>query len=96
MAAIYEGLCSKQIAEKFSLSIPTVNNDLKNMLHKTNTNNCSQLLQYAKNNGLLQAPAPEGELFLEIAAQAPTQHIAALSLLLNFRIFHIELLQCFQ
>ncbi len=53
LAAIYEGLSSKQIAEKFSLSINAINNHRKNMLHKTNTNNCSQLLQYAKKNGLL-------------------------------------------
>lgn len=54
LAAIYEGMCSKQIADKFSVSINTVNNHRKNMLHKTKTNNASELIRYAMNNGLLQ------------------------------------------
>ena len=54
LAAIYEGKCSKQIADKFFVSINTVNNHRKNMLHKTNTNNCPQLLHYALENGLLE------------------------------------------
>ncbi len=53
LAAIYKGMCSKQIAERFSVSINTVNNHRKNMLHKTNTNNASELIHYAMNNGLL-------------------------------------------
>ncbi len=53
LAAIYEGMCSKQIADKFSVSINTVNNHRKNMLQKTNTNNASELIHYALNNRLL-------------------------------------------
>ena len=53
LAAIYEGKSSKQIADKFFVSINTVNNHRKNMLHKTDTNNCPELLHYALQHGLL-------------------------------------------
>lgn len=53
LSAIDEGLCSREIADRFFVSINTVNNHRKNILQKTNTNNLSELLRYAKNNGLL-------------------------------------------
>ncbi len=53
LSAIYEGLGSKEIAEKFFVSINTVNNHRKNILQKTNTNNSSELIRYANRNGLL-------------------------------------------
>jgi DNA-binding CsgD family transcriptional regulator len=51
--AIYDGLSSKEIASKYSISINTVNNHRKNMLHKTGTYNSNELLRYAINHGLL-------------------------------------------
>jgi len=50
---VYEGNSSKEIAEKLSLSINTINNHRKNMLSKTGTNNCSELIKYAVTNGFL-------------------------------------------
>jgi DNA-binding CsgD family transcriptional regulator len=48
-----EGLSSKQIASKLGLSINTVNNHRKNMLHKMNCKSSSELLSYAIKYGLL-------------------------------------------
>jgi DNA-binding CsgD family transcriptional regulator len=50
---IYEGLSSQKISEKLFVSIYTINNHRKNILHKTNCNNTSELLGYALKNGLL-------------------------------------------
>lgn len=41
-----EGLSSKQIADKLKLSVHTVNNHRKNMLHKTNCKNMAELINY--------------------------------------------------
>jgi len=53
LSAVKQGMCSKAIAAQFYLSLNTVNNHRKNMLHKTNTNNCSELIEYARSSGLL-------------------------------------------
>ena len=48
-----KGLSSKQIADKLNKSIHTINNQRKNMLHKTNTDNLFQLLAYAIKNDFI-------------------------------------------
>ncbi len=48
-----EGLSSKQIAERLQLSIHTVNNHRKNMLHKTNCTSSAELLSHSVKHGLL-------------------------------------------
>jgi DNA-binding CsgD family transcriptional regulator len=53
LKSVYEGLSSKEIAEKLCISINTISNHRKNMLYKTKTNNCSELIRYAVKNGLL-------------------------------------------
>jgi len=53
LRSIYQGMSSKQIAGRYSLSINTVSNHRKNMLQKTKTNNSPDLLRYAFKHGLL-------------------------------------------
>lgn len=53
LSAVNDGLCSKEIAGKFLLSPNTVNNHRKNMLEKTKTNNCTELIRYARQHGLM-------------------------------------------
>jgi len=48
-----EGLNSRDIAERLFISINTVNNHRKNILHKTNANNMVEVLKYAIKNGIL-------------------------------------------
>ena len=50
---ISQGLSSKQVADKMSLSINTVNNHRKNMLAKICCNTSSELMSYAMKHGLL-------------------------------------------
>lgn len=50
---IADGLSSKQIADKLSLSINTVNNHRKSMLSKTNCKTTAELMNYAVKYGLL-------------------------------------------
>lgn len=50
---IYEGLSSKEIAEKLFVSINTVNNHRRNMLQKTGTKNANDLIRYAQKHGIL-------------------------------------------
>jgi len=52
LESIHLGLSSKEIAEKHLVSINTINNHRKNMLHKTNTKNSTQLVHYARKKGL--------------------------------------------
>lgn len=47
-----DGLCSKQIADKLSISIHTVNNHRKKMLVKTNCKNFPELLKLAIRSGI--------------------------------------------
>lgn len=53
LAAVKQGMASKEIASRFYLSLNTVNNHRKNMLQKTKTNNSSELIEYARCNGLI-------------------------------------------
>jgi DNA-binding CsgD family transcriptional regulator len=48
-----EGLSSKRIADKLRLSINTVNNHRKNMLHRTNSRSTGELISHAIKYGLL-------------------------------------------
>lgn len=48
-----DGLSSKQIASKLSISINTVNNHRKNLLQKTDCKNSAELLSLAAKHGLL-------------------------------------------
>jgi len=50
---IYNGLSSKEIAHKLSLSLNTINNHRKNIIAKTNCKNSSDLIHYALKNGIL-------------------------------------------
>ncbi|HVT84229.1 MAG TPA: LuxR C-terminal-related transcriptional regulator, partial [Chitinophagaceae bacterium] len=50
---ISEGLNSKQIAEKMNISLNTVSNHRKNMLHKTNSKTSAELLNHAVRHGML-------------------------------------------
>lgn len=50
LACIAEGLSSKQIADKLCISQHTVDNHRKNMLAKTATRNCVELLYRYLNN----------------------------------------------
>lgn len=50
---INKGLSSKEISVQYSLSINTINNHRKNMLRKTSSGNSSELIAYARRNGLL-------------------------------------------
>lgn len=50
---VCEGLDSKQIAEKLSLSHHTVNNHRRNIARKTNSKNMVDLLAYASQSGLI-------------------------------------------
>jgi DNA-binding CsgD family transcriptional regulator len=50
---ISKGLSSKQIADRMSLSINTVNNHRKNMLAKMRCKSSSELMNYAVKRGLL-------------------------------------------
>ncbi len=54
VTAIYEGLSSKDIADRLCISINTVNNHRKNMMIKTKTKNSFELLNYARNKEMLQ------------------------------------------
>ncbi|HEX2534470.1 MAG TPA: helix-turn-helix domain-containing protein [Chitinophagaceae bacterium] len=47
---ISEGYSSKEIAQSLFVSINTVNNHRKNMLQKTHTSNCFQLVSFALKN----------------------------------------------
>lgn len=50
---IFQGLASKQIADKLHITLNTVNNHRKNMLRKTNCSNIFELIAYtAKNNSI--------------------------------------------
>jgi DNA-binding CsgD family transcriptional regulator len=51
--SIYQGLSSKEIARRLSISLNTINNHRKNMLYKTKTSNCAELIRYAVKNRLL-------------------------------------------
>jgi DNA-binding CsgD family transcriptional regulator len=51
--SIYQGLSSKEIADRLSISLNTINNHRKNMLYKTKTGNCAELIRYAIKNRLL-------------------------------------------
>ena len=53
LSAVKQGMASKEIASRFCLSLNTVNNHRKNMLQKTKTNNSSELIEYARSNGLI-------------------------------------------
>ena len=53
LSAVKQGMASKEIASRFYLSVNTVNNHRKNMLQKTKTNNSSELIEYARSNGLI-------------------------------------------
>jgi DNA-binding CsgD family transcriptional regulator len=48
-----EGLNSKQIAEKMNISLNTVSNHRKNMLHKTSSKTSSEMLNHAVRHGIL-------------------------------------------
>lgn len=50
---IKEGLLSKEISDKLSISLHTVNIHRQNILQKTNTNNAIEALNYARKFGLL-------------------------------------------
>lgn len=50
---IAEGFSSKQIADTLCLSLNTVNNHRKNMLHKTGCKTATELLNYALKHGFL-------------------------------------------
>jgi DNA-binding CsgD family transcriptional regulator len=50
LGCIAEGLSSKQIADKLYISQHTVDNHRKNMLAKTATRNCAELLFRYLNN----------------------------------------------
>lgn len=50
---IYQGLNSKQIADKLKLSVNTINNHRSNMMQKTNSKSSFELIRYAVKNGLL-------------------------------------------
>jgi DNA-binding CsgD family transcriptional regulator len=50
---IYNGLNSKEIADRLYLSVHTINNHRKNILRKTNTSNITETIRYAQTNGLL-------------------------------------------
>lgn len=50
---IGKGLPSKQIAFLMNISVNTVNNHRKNMLHKTNCKSSSELISFAEKLGLL-------------------------------------------
>lgn len=51
---ISQGLLSKEIADKLSISIHTVNNHRKNILLKLEVNNSIEAINYAKKTGLLK------------------------------------------
>jgi DNA-binding CsgD family transcriptional regulator len=53
LGAVNDGLCSKEIANKFFLSLNTINNHRKNMLEKTKTGNSTELIRYARQHGLI-------------------------------------------
>lgn len=53
LQCIYEGLSSKQIAEKLFVSVHTINNHRKKMLEKTNSQNSAELLNYATKHGII-------------------------------------------
>jgi|APTNR8051073442_1049403.scaffolds.fasta_scaffold01128_3 DNA-binding CsgD family transcriptional regulator len=53
LKSIYNGLSSKQIAEKLGISAYTVHNHRKNLLSKSGCINSAELIQYAVRNGLL-------------------------------------------
>lgn len=53
LKCIAEGLGSKQIADKLSISINTINNHRKNMLSKTHCKTTAELMNYAVKYGLL-------------------------------------------
>lgn len=42
-----DGLSSKQVADRMNLSMYTINNHRKSMLHKTNSKNSVELINYA-------------------------------------------------
>jgi DNA-binding CsgD family transcriptional regulator len=48
-----DGLSSKQIATRLRISINTINNHRKNMLHKMNCKSSTELLSHAMKHGLL-------------------------------------------
>lgn len=48
-----EGWSSKLIAHKLSISLNTVNNHRKSILHKSNSKNLAELLKYADRHRLL-------------------------------------------
>ena len=53
LKCIYDGMSSKQIAEKLFVSLNTINSHRKNLLEKTNCQNTADLLRYAAKQGLL-------------------------------------------
>lgn len=53
LQSIVKGLSSKQIAHNLSLSLNTINNHRKNMLHKTGCHNFTELLDFALKKGCL-------------------------------------------
>ncbi len=53
LGRIADGLSSKQIADKLSLSENTVSNHRKSMLKKTNAKNVAELIRYASDKGII-------------------------------------------
>jgi DNA-binding NarL/FixJ family response regulator len=54
LEGMYEGLSSKEIADKYCISNNTVNNHRKNILFKTKTANIVELMRFVQKHGLFQ------------------------------------------